>query len=235
MAEQISRRTFVKGLAAGAASIAALGVLERLSASKSGGESATAAEVEAETTSAAPEVTNALVESANIDIKEAGLTFTPGTYTASATGLGLVTMTATFDETSVTDIVLDVSNETEDIGQAAANTLIQQCLEKQGTDIDGVTGATLTTNAVKRCLRSCILQAAGMEEDGASTASAASDDAWLGEAPDITDDMVEETVTADVLVIGCGVAGVAAVRAAAEEGANVVAVEKGSGPQCRSG
>ena len=235
MAEQISRRTFVKGLAAGAASIAALGVLERLSASKSGGESATAAEVEAETTSAAPEVTNALVESANIDIKEAGLTFTPGTYTASATGLGLVTMTATFDETSVTDIVLDVSNETEDIGQAAANTLIQQCLEKQGTDIDGVTGATLTTNAVKRCLRSCILQAAGMEEDGASTASADSDDAWLGEAPDITDDMVEETVTADVLVIGCGVAGVAAVRAAAEEGANVVAVEKGSGPQCRSG
>ena len=233
MAEQISRRTFVKGLAAGAASIAALGVLERLGGSASGGESSP--ETVNETVSAAPEVTNALAESANIDIRAAGLTFTPGTYTASATGLGLVTMTATFDKTSVTDIALDVSNETEDIGQAAANELIRQCLEKQGTEIDGVTGATLTTNAVKRCLRSCILQAAGMEDDASSASSAASDDAWLGEAPDITDDMVEETVTADVLVIGCGVAGVAAVRSAAEEGANVVAVEKGSGPQCRSG
>ena len=231
MAEQeISRRTFVKGLAAGAASIAALGVLERLGTASGGGETEPASGA----AESVPAVTNGLAESANLDIKAAGLTFTPGTYTATATGIGLVTMTATFDETSVTDIVLDVSNETEDIGQAAAAELTRQCLEAQSTDIDGVTGATLTTNAVKRCLRSCILQAAGMEEDTAAALSA-SDDSWLGEAPDISDDQVEEELTADVLVIGCGVAGVAAVRAAAEEGAKVVAVEKGSGPQCRSG
>lgn len=103
MAEQISRRTFVKGLAAGAASIAALSFLDRLGGSTSGAESSAAT---GETASAAPEAINALVDSANIDIRAAGLTFTPGTYTASATGLGLVTMTATFDETSVTDIAL---------------------------------------------------------------------------------------------------------------------------------
>ena len=48
---------------------------------------------------------------------------------------------------------------------------------------------------------------------------------WLGEAPVIDDADVEETVDADVLVIGLGAAGVPAVRAAVEAGAKVVAFE----------
>ncbi|MBX9034536.1 FAD-dependent oxidoreductase [Gordonibacter massiliensis (ex Traore et al. 2017)] len=58
---------------------------------------------------------------------------------------------------------------------------------------------------------------------------------WLGAEPAIADADVKETVEADVVVVGCGLAGVAAARAAGEEGAQVVVFEKAEGPQCRSG
>lgn len=51
---------------------------------------------------------------------------------------------------------------------------------------------------------------------------------WLGEKPSISDSDVEETLDADVLVIGLGAAGVPAARAAAEQGASVVAFEASS-------
>jgi hypothetical protein len=98
-----------------------------------------------------------------------------------------------------------------------------------------VSGATLTTNAVKQCLDDCIAQAQGQAVAAEATSTGSSDSDWLGEAPEITDDMVEETVDTEIVVVGCGIAGVAAARAAAEEGGKVVAIEKGNGPQCRSG
>ena len=61
---------------------------------------------------------------ANVLAESAGdAVYTPGTYSAQATGMGTVTVTMTFDETSITDVVLDVSEETPDIGQAAAEEL----------------------------------------------------------------------------------------------------------------
>jgi len=51
---------------------------------------------------------------------------------------------------------------------------------------------------------------------------------WLGEAPAISDDQVEEELTADVVVVGLGAAGVPAARAAAEAGAKVVCLEPSS-------
>ena len=51
---------------------------------------------------------------------------------------------------------------------------------------------------------------------------------WLGEAPAISDDQVEEELTADVVVVGLGAAGVPAARAAAAAGAKVVCLESSS-------
>ncbi len=51
---------------------------------------------------------------------------------------------------------------------------------------------------------------------------------WLGEAPSIDDSAVEETIDADVVVVGLGCAGVPAARAAAEAGAKVVCLETSS-------
>lgn len=58
---------------------------------------------------------------------------------------------------------------------------------------------------------------------------------WLGVEPQISESDVAEQVSVDVIVVGAGLAGVAAVRSAAEEGATVAVFEKGDGPQCRSG
>jgi fumarate reductase flavoprotein subunit len=49
---------------------------------------------------------------------------------------------------------------------------------------------------------------------------------WLGTAPGITDDQVAETFSADVVIVGAGIAGISAARSAAENGASVIVVEK---------
>ena len=97
-------------------------------------------------------------------------TYTPGTYEASASGIGKVTVTVTFDETSITAITIDASNETASIGGAAASTLEEQVLEAQSADIDGVSGATLTTTAVKTAVADCIAQATAGSSDEEETA-----------------------------------------------------------------
>lgn len=58
---------------------------------------------------------------------------------------------------------------------------------------------------------------------------------WLGQEPEINDSDIVTEIEADVIVVGAGLAGVAAARSAAEEGAAVVVFEKANGPQCRSG
>ena len=58
---------------------------------------------------------------------------------------------------------------------------------------------------------------------------------WLGEEPVIPEESVKETVEADVIIVGAGIAGICAARAAAEEGASVVLVEKSTHFNARSG
>ena len=58
--------------------------------------------------------------------------------------------------------------------------------------------------------------------------------AWLGEAPGITDDMCEADMPeADVVIVGAGVAGIAAARAAVEDGASVIVLEQTADPTVR--
>ena len=161
--------------------------------------------------------------------------YTPGTYTGTATGIGEVKVTMTFSATAITDVVVDASNETESIGGVAAPTLQEAIMAAQGTEIDNISGATVTTNAVKKAAASCIEQAMGVKADGADSSAAASENDWLGTEPEIDESKVTKTVDVDVAVVGCGVAGVAAVRSIAEDGGKVAAFEKADGPQCRSG
>ena len=161
--------------------------------------------------------------------------YTPGTYTGTATGIGEVKVTMTFSETAITDVVIDASNETESIGGVAAPTLKDALMAAQSTEIDNISGATITTNAVKKAAASCIEQAMGVHTAGGDTAASSSDEDWLGTEPEIDESKVAKTVDVDVAVVGCGIAGVAACRSVAEEGGLVAAFEKADGPQCRSG
>lgn len=90
--------------------------------------------------------------------------YTAGTYTGTGKGHSSdVTVTVTFSSSEITKVELDVSGETESIGGKAADELVQQIMDQQSNDIDGVSGATETTNAVKAGLEDAIKQASGTE------------------------------------------------------------------------
>ena len=206
--EKISRKGFLKVAAAAAMSGVTAGALAACNSASSSGTAASAS---------------------------GDAVYTPGTYTGTATGIGEVKVTMTFSETAITDVVIDASNETESIGGVAAPTLQEAIMAAQGTEIDNISGATVTTNAVKKAAASCIEQAMGVKADGADSSAAASENDWLGTEPEIDESKVTKTVDVDVAVVGCGIAGVAAVRSIAEDGGKVAAFEKADGPQCRSG
>ena len=63
-----------------------------------------------------------------------------------------------------------------------------------------------------------------MEEKKADTSD------WLGEAPEIAEGDITETLETEVLVVGCGTGGWIATMTAAEEGAKVLVVEKRETP-----
>ena len=94
--------------------------------------------------------------------------YTPGTYTASAEGMGTVTVTVTVDENGITGADLDTSGETASIGGAHDEEFTAQILEK-GADIDGIAGATITSHALRIAVEKALAQAAGAESGGEKT------------------------------------------------------------------
>ena len=205
MSKFISRRDFLKGTAAGAATLAATSLLGGLASAE------------------------AVTEGAGL--------YTPGTYTAAAQGLeSEVTVTMTFDETSILEVVVDTSGETEGIGAAIADQMAAQILDAQGAEVQAVSGASVTSNAVMKAAADCIAQAKGEAPAAAPEESApqeAADDDWLGEEPEIGE--IAETRDYDIVIVGAGISGISAARAAAEEGASVAIVEKSASFNCRSG
>ncbi len=84
----------------------------------------------------------------------------------------------------------------------------------------GLTGAAVAASAALTGV------AVADEAAEAEVTSAPDYSSWLPAEPEISDDMVEEEVEADVIVVGVGDSGCCAIRAAAEEGATVLAFEK---------
>lgn len=142
--KDLSRRDFLKGALAGTASMAAMGILGACSTDTAGTASTEASSVE--TTTA--EQTTAAESSGGI--------YTPGTYSSQAEGIGVITVTMTFDENSITDVVLDLSSETANIGQAAEEELKAALMTAQSSEIDAIAGVTITTTAVSKAAAKCI-------------------------------------------------------------------------------
>ena len=168
--------------------------------------------------------------------------YTPGTYSATADGMGKVIVKATFDANSILSVDLDVSGETPTIGQAAKDALVEQIMAAQGAEIDGVSSATITSTAVKTALKNCIAQAKGeavnsgsvkpqVESDGAfilKDITADDVNASVVELEPITDFAKE--ITVDVVVCGAGAAGVPAAVRALDLGATVAVLQKEAVP-----
>ena len=160
-------------------------------------------------------------------LAEGSAIYTPGTYSAQAQGIGIVTVTMTFDETKITDVILDVSEETPDIGQAAAEDLRAMLMEKQGSEIDAIAGATVTSTAVQKAAAKCIAQAKGeIPVEVITEKEETTDGDWLGVEPEISEADIKETYETDILVIGCGTGGMFTMASAAEEGAKVIGIDR---------
>ena len=156
--------------------------------------------------------------------------YTPGTYSATATGIGTVMVTMTFSADAITDVVLDVTGETASIGQAAAEDLRNALMQNQSAEIDAVSGATMTSNAVMEAANKCIQQAKGeipVEVITHAEADAAPAD-WLGEAPEIAEGDITETRDTDFLVVGAGNGGLCAGAYASSKGYKTLVIEKGT-------
>ena len=159
--------------------------------------------------------------------------YIPGTYSASAQGIGNVTVTMTFDESSIIDVIVDVSEETPDIGGRAGEDLAAAILSQQSADIDGVSGATVTSAAARRAAQACIDQARGLASAQQETAKIAAEIPAVFSQSDIDGTVCElgavdadETRDFEIVVVGAGAAGVPAAGAAAESGAHVALLNK---------
>ena len=153
--------------------------------------------------------------------------YTPGTYTATAKGMSEISVSVTFDANAITGVELDLSGETANIGQAAKDTLVEQIMAAQTSQIDGVSGATVTSKAVQNAVADCIRQASGgainpaeqpLEEEASAD--------WLGEEPVVDEADITETVECEVLVVGAGSSGCFAAAAAAEAGADTLLIDR---------
>ena len=72
------------------------------------------------------------------------------TLTGKGNGFGgVITATVTMEGDTITAVSFDGPDETENVGGAALSTLAEQIVAANGTEIDGVSGATYTTNGCK--------------------------------------------------------------------------------------
>ena len=172
--------------------------------------------------------TAAMTGAASVGFAESAAIYTPGTYTASAPGFGgEVVVTITVDETAILSASVEAAGETVGIGSVAAEKLAEEIMAKQSHQFDAVSGATRTSEAVKKACESCIAQAKGIDVSLLQAEAPAKEEApkdWLGEEPEVGD--VTATIDTEVLVIGAGTAGVFAACAAVEEGAKTILIEK---------
>ena len=86
---------------------------------------------------------------------------TDGTYTSSAKGcLSDVEVTVTVSGGKVSEVAIDASGETPELGGAAAETLADALTKAGSTNgVDAVSGATLTSEAVFTAMNDCLSQA----------------------------------------------------------------------------
>ncbi|MDD6369734.1 FMN-binding protein, partial [Galactobacillus timonensis] len=97
-----------------------------------------------------------------------------GTYTATGTGKnGDVQVTVEFTDDAIKSVTIGENSETEAIAKPAFDTIPQEIVDAQSTQVDVVSGATLTSNAIIEAVNDCIVQAGGTVPSAAAETAAA--------------------------------------------------------------
>ena len=90
------------------------------------------------------------------------ISYTPGSYMGSADGFGgKVTATVTISENGIDAIVLAGNDETPELGGAALEKLAPKFMEAQSSQVDAVSGCTITSNAAMEAVQNALDQASG--------------------------------------------------------------------------
>lgn len=169
---------------------------------------------------------NAVVDGVKQAITEAGgdpasfgeatgeLAYKAGTYTGVAEGHnGQVKVDVEFSEDKILKVEINESAETEHLAKVVYDRVPKQIVEEQSLTIDTVTGATVTSGAVKNAVKDAVKQAGA--------------DARLLNKPSTKQASTEvKEISTDVLVVGGGSGGVTAALTANENGKEVVILEK---------
>ena len=136
-----------------------------------------------------------------------------GDFTGTAKGFGGdVSVTLTLTDGAITGCTAEGKDETQGVGSEAIAKMPGEIAESGSIAVDGVSGATVTSTAIKEAAAAA-LTAAGLNPDDYKTA--------------VENDATAEdsTVDADVVVVGAGGAGMTAAITAAGEGKSVVILE----------
>lgn len=158
--------------------------------------------------------------------------YIPGTYEGTAEGISsTVKVTMTFSDSAVTDVVVDTSGETASFGAAAADELREQLMAAGSAEIDGVSGSTITSDAVMKAAKSCYAQAKGETVVSSVQLPTGDENDWLGKEPDIDEAAITETVDTDILIVGAGNGGMFAAAYAAANGLNFRVIEQNANVQ----
>ncbi len=140
------------------------------------------------------------------------VTFTPGTYSGEATGMGHMTVQVTLSDTGIEAIDITENNETPAIGGEVLKTLPEAIVAAQSTQLDAVAGATLTSNALFEAVNQALVSANVDPSQLTPKAVEAS-----GET---------EELSTDVVIVGAGGAGMVAAIKLNELGYNTIVLEK---------
>lgn len=140
-----------------------------------------------------------------------------GTVTASGIGKGIdgdVVVQVVADANTIYSVEVLKQNETQGIGSVAVEQLPEKIVESNSILVDGVSGATVTSTAIKTAIREA-LTSAGIDAS-----------AFEVEVSATPVERTDETLECDVLVVGAGGAGLTAAVRANQEGADVLIIEK---------
>ena len=139
-----------------------------------------------------------------------------GDFTGTAKGFGGdVSVTLTLTDGAITGCTAEGKDETQGVGSEAIAKMPGEIAESGSIAVDGVSGATVTSTAIKEAAAAA-LTAAGLNPDDYET------------AVEKTGSAEDSTVEADVVVVGAGGAGMTAAITAAGEGKSVVILESQS-------
>lgn len=136
-----------------------------------------------------------------------------GTYSAKVNGHNApMTVTVKIVNHKIDSIDTSKNLETIGVGKLALDKLSKRMVETQSVNVDNVTGATLSSFAIKKGVRDCLTQAGTAKNE-------------FNKKVD-TYPTKNETIDTQVVVIGGGGAGLAAAVSAVQNGAKVVVLEK---------